>query len=234
MLVPVVHAAAGLTLRALARRVQRPRRARRLAPAHHRRPHGWDVHGRGGSERAHAVDDADHHPTRGGHPLDGRGAPACPSWPRDATIEIGRRLVLGLSFDHRVCEPVRRGELLGARRRAARRDGPRERALGAAPPPPGARLVRRGERPPTGSAAGRATTTSCCSSTRRPTRAACARSDEHFLVPRLGAGRRRGRRRSRRRRDLSRARSGRRVGDRERGRRPRRRQDARALASRTR
>jgi pyruvate dehydrogenase E2 component (dihydrolipoamide acetyltransferase) len=121
MLVPVVHAAAGLTLRALARRVNEldDRLSSRQLTADDLMGGTFTIAGAPsdhtlwstpiiiqpqvailsmGAVRLVAVVSTNN------------GAP---------TIEVGRRLVLGLSFDHRICEPVgaalyleRVGELL--------------------------------------------------------------------------------------------------------------------------
>jgi len=106
MLVPVVHAAAGLTLRALARRVSEVGErvvAHRLttddlmggtftlsgAPSEHAL---WSVpiliQPQVATLSVGAV----------------RQVPVVVSKNGSATVEVGRRLVLGLSFDHRVCE----------------------------------------------------------------------------------------------------------------------------------
>jgi pyruvate dehydrogenase E2 component (dihydrolipoamide acetyltransferase) len=119
MLVPVVHAAAGLTLRALARRVN-------------------ELDGRVASRQLTADDLMGGTFTIAGAPTDhtlwakpiiiqpevailSMGAVrVVPVVSNDgATLEVGRRLILGLSFDHRICEPTgaakyleRVGELL--------------------------------------------------------------------------------------------------------------------------
>jgi 2-oxoglutarate dehydrogenase E2 component (dihydrolipoamide succinyltransferase) len=119
MLVPVVHAAAGLTLRALARRVN-------------------ELDDRLGSRQLTADDLMGGTFTIAGAPtahtlwakpiiiqpevaiLSMGAVRVVPVVGRDgASLEVGRRLVLGLSFDHRVCEPTgaakyleRVGELL--------------------------------------------------------------------------------------------------------------------------
>jgi 2-oxoglutarate dehydrogenase E2 component (dihydrolipoamide succinyltransferase) len=114
MLVPVVHAAAGLTLRALARRVS-------------------ELDERVGSRRLTADDLMGGTFTVLGAPSEHtlwsapiiiqpqvavlslgavRQVPVVVSKDGDATVEIGRRLILGLSFDHRICEPVAAGEYL--------------------------------------------------------------------------------------------------------------------------
>jgi 2-oxoglutarate dehydrogenase E2 component (dihydrolipoamide succinyltransferase) len=108
MLVPVVHAAAGLTLRALARRVSEVGErvvARRLtaddlmggtftlsgAPSEHAL---WSVpiliQPQVAMLSVGVV----------------RQVPVVVSQNGTATVEVGRRLILGLSFDHRVCEPT--------------------------------------------------------------------------------------------------------------------------------
>jgi pyruvate dehydrogenase E2 component (dihydrolipoamide acetyltransferase) len=119
MLVPVVHAAAGLTLRALARRVN-------------------ELDDRLGSRQLTADDLMGGTFTIAGAPtahtlwakpiiiqpevaiLSMGAVRVVPVVASDGTsLEVGRRLVLGLSFDHRVCEPTgaakyleRVGELL--------------------------------------------------------------------------------------------------------------------------
>jgi 2-oxoglutarate dehydrogenase E2 component (dihydrolipoamide succinyltransferase) len=106
MLVPVVHAAAGLTLRALARRVS-------------------DVGERVVAHRLTTDDLMGGTFTLSGAPSEHalwsvpiliqpqvatlsvgavRQVPVVVSKNGSATVEVGRRLVLGLSFDHRVCE----------------------------------------------------------------------------------------------------------------------------------
>jgi 2-oxoglutarate dehydrogenase E2 component (dihydrolipoamide succinyltransferase) len=108
MLVPVVHAAAGLTLRALARRIN-------------------DLDGRLSSRQLTTDDLMGGTFTVSGAPSDHtlwatpiiiqpevailsmgavRLVPVVNTSADSPTIEIGRRMVLGLSFDHRVCEPV--------------------------------------------------------------------------------------------------------------------------------
>jgi 2-oxoglutarate dehydrogenase E2 component (dihydrolipoamide succinyltransferase) len=108
MLVPVVHAAAGLTLRALARRVN-------------------ELDGRLASRQLTTDDLMGGTFTIAGAPSEhtlwtkpiiiqpevailSMGAvrlePVATTKGRMPEIEIGRRIVLGLSFDHRVCEPV--------------------------------------------------------------------------------------------------------------------------------
>jgi len=108
MLVPVVHAAAGLTLRALARRVN-------------------ELDGRLASRQLTTDDLMGGTFTIAGAPSEhtlwttpiiiqpevailSMGAvrlePVVTSTSGTPVIEIGRRLTLGLSFDHRVCEPV--------------------------------------------------------------------------------------------------------------------------------
>jgi len=108
MLVPVVHAAAGLTIRALARRVN-------------------DLDDRVRSRQLTADDLMGGTFTVLGAPSDHtlwsepiiiqpqvavlslgavREVPVVVTRDGVATVEVGRRLVLGLSFDHRICEPV--------------------------------------------------------------------------------------------------------------------------------
>lgn len=108
MLVPVVHAAAGLTLRALARRVRDldDRLASRQLTADDLMGGTFTVIG---APSAH---------TLWTEPIiiqpevailsigAARLAPVVRSVKGVSTIEAGRRVVLGLAFDHRVCEPV--------------------------------------------------------------------------------------------------------------------------------
>jgi pyruvate dehydrogenase E2 component (dihydrolipoamide acetyltransferase) len=119
MLVPVVHAAAGLTLRALARRVNEldERVASRQLTADDLMGGTFTI---AGAPTEH---------TLWAKPiiiqpevaiLSMGAVRVVPVVARDgATLEVGRRLVLGLSFDHRICEPTgaakyleRVGELL--------------------------------------------------------------------------------------------------------------------------
>ncbi|HTT59336.1 MAG TPA: dihydrolipoamide acetyltransferase family protein [Acidimicrobiales bacterium] len=119
MLVPVVHAAAGLTLRALARRVNELD-----ARVHTRQLTADDLMG-----GTFTVAGAPTEHTLWSKPIIIQPEVAILSMgavrvvpvvsTNDSRIEIGRRVVLGLSFDHRVCEPVaaasyleRVGELL--------------------------------------------------------------------------------------------------------------------------
>ena len=108
MLVPVVHAAAGLTLRALARRVNEL--DERLAS---RQLTTDDLMG---GTFTIAVSPSEH--TLWTTPIiiqpevailsmgAVRTVPVVKTSGKTPKIEVGRRLVLGLSFDHRVCEPV--------------------------------------------------------------------------------------------------------------------------------
>jgi pyruvate dehydrogenase E2 component (dihydrolipoamide acetyltransferase) len=108
MLVPVVHAAAGLTIRALARRVNELDervRSRQLTTD--------DL--MGGTFTVLGAPSAN---TLWSEPIiiqpqvavlslgAVREVPVVVSRDGTASVEVGRRLVLGLSFDHRVCEPV--------------------------------------------------------------------------------------------------------------------------------
>ena len=107
MLVPVVHAAAGLTLRALARRVHEldGRIASRQLTTDDLMGGTFTI---AGAPSAHTlVDDTDHHPARGSDSLGG-------CRPRGAGRRRGRRRRSKSAdascwvwlFDHRVCEPV--------------------------------------------------------------------------------------------------------------------------------
>ena len=108
MLVPVVHAAAGLTIRALARRVNE------LDERVHSRQLTTDDL-MGGTFTVLGAPSAN---TLWSEPIiiqpqvavlslgAVRNVPVVVSRNGVSTIEIGRRLILGLSFDHRVCEPV--------------------------------------------------------------------------------------------------------------------------------
>jgi pyruvate dehydrogenase E2 component (dihydrolipoamide acetyltransferase) len=114
MLVPVVHAAAGLTLRALARRVSEL--DKRVASRHLTTD---DLMGGTftitGAPSAH---------TLWSQPIiiqpqvavmsvgAVRQVPVVVQRDGAATLDIGRRVVLGLSFDHRVCEPAAAAEYL--------------------------------------------------------------------------------------------------------------------------
>ncbi len=108
MLVPVVHAAAGLTIRALARRVNE------LDERVHSRELTTDDL-MGGTFTVLGAPSVN---TLWSEPIiiqpqvavlslgAVRDVPVVVSRDGVSTIEIGRRLILGLSFDHRVCEPV--------------------------------------------------------------------------------------------------------------------------------
>ena len=114
MLVPVVHAAAGLTLRALARRVSEL--DERVASRHLTTD---DLMGGTftitGAPSAH---------TLWSQPIiiqpqvavmsvgAVRQVPVVLQREGGATLDIGRRVVIGLSFDHRVCEPAAAAEYL--------------------------------------------------------------------------------------------------------------------------
>ena len=156
MLVPVVHAAGGLTLARARTTGERSRRASGVAPTDDRRLDGRHVH-RSPARRAR---------TRCGP----HRSSSSPRWRssrsgaaasrarrgrrnRSADDRRGRRLVLGLSFDHRVCEPVAPRATLSESVNCSRA-GPRERALGAAAASSRSRLLRRGERPAALAAAG--------------------------------------------------------------------------------
>jgi 2-oxoglutarate dehydrogenase E2 component (dihydrolipoamide succinyltransferase) len=108
MLVPVVHAAAGLTIRALARRVNE------LDERVHSRQLTTDDL-MGGTFTVLGAPSAN---TLWSEPIiiqpqvavlslgAVREIPVVVSRDGVSSVEVGRRLVLGLSFDHRVCEPV--------------------------------------------------------------------------------------------------------------------------------
>jgi 2-oxoglutarate dehydrogenase E2 component (dihydrolipoamide succinyltransferase) len=108
MLVPVVHAAAGLTIRALARRVNE------LDERVHSRQLTTDDL-MGGTFTVLGAPSAN---TLWSEPIiiqpqvavlslgAVREVPVVVVRNGESSIEVGRRLVLGLSFDHRVCEPV--------------------------------------------------------------------------------------------------------------------------------
>jgi 2-oxoglutarate dehydrogenase E2 component (dihydrolipoamide succinyltransferase) len=108
MLVPVVHAAAGLTIRALARRVNE------LDERVHSRQLTTDDL-MGGTFTVLGAPSAN---TLWSEPIiiqpqvavlslgAVREVPVVVTRDGVSSVEIGRRLVLGLSFDHRVCEPV--------------------------------------------------------------------------------------------------------------------------------
>jgi pyruvate/2-oxoglutarate dehydrogenase complex dihydrolipoamide acyltransferase (E2) component len=107
-LVPVVHAAAGLTIRALARRVNE------LDERVHSRQLTTDDL-MGGTFTVLGAPSAN---TLWSEPIiiqpqvavlslgAVREVPVVVARDGVSNVEIGRRLVLGLSFDHRVCEPV--------------------------------------------------------------------------------------------------------------------------------
>jgi 2-oxoglutarate dehydrogenase E2 component (dihydrolipoamide succinyltransferase) len=108
MLVPVVHAAAGLTLRALARRVSEL--ANRLVS---RQLTTDDLMGGtftivgAPSEHTLWVEPIIIQPEVAVLSVGAvRLEPVVVTKDEATSIEIGRRLVLGLSFDHRICEPV--------------------------------------------------------------------------------------------------------------------------------
>jgi pyruvate/2-oxoglutarate dehydrogenase complex dihydrolipoamide acyltransferase (E2) component len=108
MLVPVVHAAAGLTLRALARRVSEL--DERVAS---RRLTTDDLMGGTftlqGAPSAHTLwsEPIIIQPEVAVLSMGAvREVPVVVTNDGVATMEIGRRIFLGLSFDHRICEPV--------------------------------------------------------------------------------------------------------------------------------
>jgi 2-oxoglutarate dehydrogenase E2 component (dihydrolipoamide succinyltransferase) len=108
MLVPVVHAAAGLTLRALARRVSEL--DERVATRHLTTD---DLMGGTftvlGAPSAHTLwsEAIIIQPQVAVLSVGAvRVVPVVTTSDGDATVGVGRRLMLGLSFDHRVCEPV--------------------------------------------------------------------------------------------------------------------------------
>ena len=108
MLVPVVHAAAGLTLRALARRINELDRR-----VHSRQLTTDDLMGGtftvAGSPTKHTLLAASIiiQPEVAILSMGAvRLVPVVNESSGSPVVEVGRRLVLGLSFDHRVCEPV--------------------------------------------------------------------------------------------------------------------------------
>jgi 2-oxoglutarate dehydrogenase E2 component (dihydrolipoamide succinyltransferase) len=108
MLVPVVHAAAGLTLRALARRVRDldDRLASRQLTADDLMGGTFTVIG---APSAHTLwtEPIIIQPEVAILSMGAvRLAPVVRSTKGVSTIDAGRRVVLGLAFDHRVCEPV--------------------------------------------------------------------------------------------------------------------------------
>jgi 2-oxoglutarate dehydrogenase E2 component (dihydrolipoamide succinyltransferase) len=108
MLVPVVHAAAGLTLRALARRVNEldERLASRQLTTDDLMGGTFTV---AGSPSEHTLWTAPIiiQPEVAILSLGAvRRTPIVVTKDGATTIDVGRRVVLGLSFDHRVCEPV--------------------------------------------------------------------------------------------------------------------------------
>jgi 2-oxoglutarate dehydrogenase E2 component (dihydrolipoamide succinyltransferase) len=108
MLVPVVHAAAGLTLRALARRVSEldDRLASRQLTADDLMGGTFTVIG---APSAHALwtEPIIIQPEVAILSMGAvRLAPVVRTSKGDSTLEVGRRMVLGLAFDHRVCESV--------------------------------------------------------------------------------------------------------------------------------
>jgi 2-oxoglutarate dehydrogenase E2 component (dihydrolipoamide succinyltransferase) len=114
MLVPVVHAAAGLTLRALARRVSE---LGERVISHHLTTD--DLMGGtftiAGAPSAHTLTSVPIiiQPQVAVLSLGAvRQVPVVVTREGSATIEVGSRLVLGLSFDHRVCESVAAADYL--------------------------------------------------------------------------------------------------------------------------
>jgi 2-oxoglutarate dehydrogenase E2 component (dihydrolipoamide succinyltransferase) len=108
MLVPVVHAAAGLTLRALARRVSElgERLASRQLTTDDLMGGTFTIIG-APTEHTLWVEPIIIQPEVAVLSVGAvRLEPVVVTRDGVATIEVGRRLVLGLSFDHRVCEPV--------------------------------------------------------------------------------------------------------------------------------
>jgi pyruvate dehydrogenase E2 component (dihydrolipoamide acetyltransferase) len=108
MLVPVVHAAAGLTLRALARRVSElgNRLASRQLTTDDLMGGTFTIVG-APSEHTLWVEPIIIQPEVAVLSVGAvRIEPVVVAKDGATSIEIGRRLVLGLSFDHRICEPV--------------------------------------------------------------------------------------------------------------------------------
>jgi 2-oxoglutarate dehydrogenase E2 component (dihydrolipoamide succinyltransferase) len=108
MLVPVVHAAAGLTLRALARRVSElgERVKSRQLNADDLMGGTFTIVG-APTEHTLWVEPIIIQPEVAVLSVGAvRLVPVVSTKDSRTSIEVGRRLVLGLSFDHRVCEPV--------------------------------------------------------------------------------------------------------------------------------
>ena len=108
MLVPVVHAAAGLTLRALARRVNEldERLASRQLTTDDLMGGTFTIAG-APSEHTLWTTPIIIQPEVAILSMGAvRTVPVVKTSGKTPKIEVGRRLVLGLSFDHRVCEPV--------------------------------------------------------------------------------------------------------------------------------
>jgi 2-oxoglutarate dehydrogenase E2 component (dihydrolipoamide succinyltransferase) len=108
MLVPVVHAAAGLTLRALARRVNEldERLASRQLTTDDLMGGTFTIAG-SPSEHTLWTTPIIIQPEVAILSMGAvRTVPVVKTSGKTPKIEVGRRLVLGLSFDHRVCEPV--------------------------------------------------------------------------------------------------------------------------------
>jgi len=108
MLVPVVHAAAGLTLRALARRVNEldERLASRQLKTDDLMGGTFTIAG-APSEHTLWTTPIIIQPEVAILSMGAvRTVPVVKTTGKTPKIEVGRRLVLGLSFDHRVCEPV--------------------------------------------------------------------------------------------------------------------------------
>ena len=131
---------------------ERTRRTRGVSSSHDRRPHGRDLHGARCTERQRLWSEPIIIQPQVAVLSVGavREVPVVVTHEGVATVEIGRRLVLGLSFDHRVCEPVAAATLPRTSGSVTRRTRRRRRALDVAPAPPRADLLRRGQRLPAG------------------------------------------------------------------------------------
>jgi pyruvate/2-oxoglutarate dehydrogenase complex dihydrolipoamide acyltransferase (E2) component len=108
MLVPVVHAAAGLTLRALARRVSElgERLMSRQLTTDDLMGGTFTIVG-APTEHTLWVEPIIIQPEVAVLSVGAvRLVPVVTTTNGEPSIEVGRRLVLGLSFDHRICEPV--------------------------------------------------------------------------------------------------------------------------------
>jgi len=147
--VPVVHAAAGLTLRALARRVSEL--DERVASRHLTTDDLMAGPLRCSALRAPAPSGPSRSSFNRGRLLSVGAVhevPVVVTLDGVATVAVGRRVILGLSFDHRICEPV------GARNissgsASCSRDSTSRRALGAAPSSPRPDYLCGSERLPT-------------------------------------------------------------------------------------